>query len=214
MSKQLKTRVVVQSEILMIGMLTIAFGFASPVFAADLNIAVQNNVDGAKTVKVAPGGMVHYRIVGILSDAHNDGLALWGANLSMTPSVLLSPATPGPRMGSFVRPDGITNPAGYGGTPSGNDLLQIGGGQNTIKNTRANAPFPIGNVVENIAQSEEVLATGSVTMPSTPGTYLLAVSEVFSIVIVDGQVAADGAFFKTEAAGIGKIENLTITVEK
>jgi hypothetical protein len=184
---------------------------AVPALGANLNIAVQNNADGASSVNVAPGGVVTYRIVGTLSDSANDGLALWGADLAMSPSVLLSPATAGPSMGSFVSPQGITNPAGYGGTQSGNNLLQIGGGQNTIKNTIENAPFPIGAVVEGVAQSQVVLATGSVTMPGA-GTYTLALSNVFANEIVDGQIALNGAFFQTVASGVGTVGSLTINV--
>ncbi len=192
--------------------LTAAFALmAVPALGANLNIAVQNS-DGASSVTVAPGGVVNYQIVGTLSDANNDGLALWGSDLAMSPSVLLSPATPGPSMGSFVSPQGITNPAGYGGTQSGNNLLQIGGGQNTIKNTIDNAPFPIGAVVEGIAQSQVVLATGSVTMPGAAGVYTLALSNVFANEIVDGQIALNGAFFQTVASGVGTVGNLTINV--
>jgi hypothetical protein len=160
--------------------------------------------------------VVNYQIVGTLTDSLNDGLALWGSDLAMAPSVLLSPATPGASMGNFVCPQGINNPpcaTGYGGTQSGNNLLQIGGGQNTIKNVIGNAPFPIGMVTEGVAQSQVVLATGSVTMPAAVGVYTLSLSNVFANEINDGQILANGAFFATSASGVGTVGSLAITVE-
>ena len=122
---------------------------------------------------VAPGGSVSYEMVGLLSGDPSQGLALWGISLHSSYAIPggLPQAEPGPEMASFVKPDGWTNPAGYGGTPIGDDLLlQIGGGQNTIGNTGPQ-PFPIGQVVLDIGLSPVILATGVANLPTVPGDY-------------------------------------------
>jgi hypothetical protein len=167
-----------------LGLFTLAtLAVAAATWATDLNIAVQTS-SGASSASVSPGGTVDYRIVGTLGDLFNDGLALWAADLAMSgpaPVALQPAAVPTTEpMAHFVCPQGINNPpcaSGYGGTVSGNNLLQVGGGQNTIRNTLANAPFPLApDIMQNVAQSQQVLATGSVTMPSVAGVYTLAVS--------------------------------------
>jgi hypothetical protein len=195
-----------------------ALALAGPALASDLNIAVQTDT-GASSITVPGGATVNYQIVGTLSDTLNDGLALWGADLGMTgpAAVALSQANVpvAEPMAHFVCPQGINNPpcaTGYGGTVSGNNLLQVGGGQNTIRNTIANAPFPIStDIVQNVAQSQQVLATGSVTMPLTDGPYTLAVSNVFANIVNDN-TPANPTFYPTTAAGIGTVTSLTINV--
>ena len=39
-------------------------------------------------------------------------------------------------MSAFAPPDGLSNPAGYGGTLIGDAYVQVGGAQNTINNIR------------------------------------------------------------------------------
>jgi len=92
--------------------------------------------------------------------------------------------------------------------------VQIGGAQNTIKNVVGNAPFPIGPVTANVGFTEVALATGSVTIPAGApnGMYTLRLSNVLANVIVDGQIAADGEYFRTERADVGSVENLRIFV--
>ncbi len=82
-------------------------------------------------------------------------------------------------LAQFVSPLGFNNPAGFGGTVRGGDLLQVGGAMNTIANSFA--PAPNGMVVTGIGLgSSEMLAAGSLTAPSTPGTYHVTVSNVFA----------------------------------
>jgi hypothetical protein len=113
-------------------------------------------------------------------------------------------------MNQFAMPRGVTNPAGYGGTPSGNALLQIGGAQNTIKNTIA--PVPNGTVVLGVAQPGQpaVLATGTITIPNQVGPLSLSVSSVFANVIVAGQ--SGNPFWKVAPATVGTVTNLSIEV--
>ncbi len=188
--------------------------------ASNLNVSVVNAGDGASSVTVSPGDVVTYQVTGMLDDDVNEGLALVGFNLVFdggdlpqtdTPTGVLSCGNP---MVAFVKPEGITNPAGYGGTVIGGDLIQVGGGQNTIRNPIGNADFPIGDVQTGVAQPAgcgmAVLATGSFTAPMAEGTYNLSLQQLFANVIVDGD---DGLpFWVTEAAGVGTISNLEVNV--
>jgi len=103
-------------------------------------------------------------------------------------------------MGSFVKNWGITNPAGYGGTADGDDLLQIGGGQNTIGNdpNDPNLPaYPGGVVVPGIALgTPAVLATGSAKAPMAEGTYNVSLANPFASVLAEDM----GSYYRVEAA--------------
>ena len=106
---------------------------SSAVMATDLTLTITGDT------QTTPGGTISYQITGLLSDSVNEGMALFGFDMEVSgpAAVNLDTATtvlPGPAMGPFVANDGLNNPAGFGGTPSGDDLLQIGGGQNTIGN--------------------------------------------------------------------------------
>jgi len=207
--------------------LAIGFGGASAWAASNLNVSVKSG--GGNTVNVGPSAVVNFQVEGILSDDVNEGLALVGFDLHFTggalaagavgtPSGALSCANPMP---SMVKPDGITNPAGFGGTLIGSDLVQVGGGQNTIKNSISNpacapncAPYPVGTVLLGVAQPSvcgtAILATGSLTAPAGIGSYELQVLNLFANIIKDGETGT--VFFATEAAGVGTITNLTINV--
>ncbi|GJM25988.1 MAG: hypothetical protein DHS20C16_24030 [Phycisphaerae bacterium] len=184
----------------------------SRVLAATLTI----DIVPTSSTTVAPGGSVSYELIGELSGDVGFGLALWGGDLQSSYSIPggLPQLDPGPEMGSFVKPDGLTNPAGYGGTPIGDDLLsQIGGGQNTIGNTTP--PFPIGEVVTGIGISPVVLASGVANLPTIPGLYQLEISNFFSNVITGGS-GPPPAVYSVEAAivqaGIGTM-NITVLPE-
>jgi len=196
----------------------------SVVSAADLNLSVQSG--GLNAITVGPGDPVNYEIFGTLSTAvDNEGLALFGLNLTFDGGPLSAadiPALPsgvGNEMASFVRNEGITNPdspcppaCGFGGTIIAGELVQIGGGQNTIKNTALNAPFPIGGVFTLLGHTPLVLVSGSLTAPASAGVYHLVIpaDSVFANVITLGQTG--DPFWATEPAGGGTIDNLTITV--
>jgi len=187
------------------------------------NLGVSVESEGSNSVIVAPGATVRYEVVGILSDDANEGLALVGFDLDFDGRDLTQADSPtGMPTGTcenpminFTIPWGITNPAGYGGTVIGGDLIQVGGAQNTIKNTVDNAPFPIGEVLTGVAQpggcGPALLVTGRLTAPAVDGTYTLALENLFANVIREGETGA-GPFWATEAAGVGTITNLTIKV--
>ena len=199
--------------------LALMFG-ASVAFGADLNVAVQTSA----TMPVLPGAVVTYQVVGELSsNTDNEGLALVGFTLSFDGGDL-SPAdvpTTIP-MNNFVVDDfdactncaGINNPQGYGGTVIGGDLVQVGGGQNTIMNdgVGGHPDFPTGAVIEQVAWlgSPQVLVEGSLTAPMTEGTYNLTLTDLFANVIKDGETGTP--FWATEAAGVGTVTNLQIVV--
>lgn len=211
----------------MLGIL-VAGLIATPVMASTLNVTVKSGA--SSSVNVAPSGTVNFTVEGVLSDNLNEGLALVGfdlhftggalpANTVVTPSGTVSCANP---MRAFVKPEGITNPAGYGGTLIGGDLVQVGGGQNTIKNSVDHpacapncAPFPIGTPILGVAQpavcGTAVLASGSFTAPAAQGSYTLSVINGFANVIKDGEVLGN-AFLATEAAGVNVVANLTVNV--
>lgn len=206
----------------------VAGAVASPALASNLNVTVKSG--GSSSVNVAPGATVNFTVEGILSDALSEGLALVGFDLHFTGGALPANAVVEPSgaiscgnpMPAFVKPDGITNPVGYKGTLIGGDLVQVGGGQNTIKNSVDNpacapncAPFPIGTPLLGVALpgvcGNAVIATGSLTAPMTPGSYQLQVINGFANVIKDGEVLAN-AFLATEAAGVSVVANLQINV--
>ncbi len=152
---------------------------------------------------VAPGGSVSYEMVGLLSGDPSLGLALWGVSLHSSYAIPggLPQAEPGPEMSSFVPPEGIANPAGYGGTPIGDDLLlQIGGGQNTMGNTGPDPPAPIGQVVLGIGFSPVVLATGFANLPTVPGIYQLDIFDLFANTIRSGSGGPPPEVYPVDAA--------------
>ena len=188
----------------------------STALATDLNVRVVSDT-GLDMVTVPPGETVNYEVRGVLSsDTDNEGLGLFGFDLVFDGGALAQTSTPssGP-IASFVIPDGITNPAGFGGTATvpgrEGDLVQVGGGLNTINNVENNAPYPTGGVVTGIGHTEEVLAAGSLTAPDVEGTYTLSLSNLFANVIKLGE-SEDGTYWAVEEANVGTIENLTIEV--
>lgn len=183
----------------------------SAALATDLNLTC--TINGQSNPTLAPGAVVNYVITGVLSDSANEGLALVGFDLEFDGGALSQAAEPTTLpMTNFARPDGITNPAGFGGTVIGGKLIQVGGGQNTIKNTPANAPFPIGSVITDLAQpgSPLQIVSGSLTVPGSGGPYTLAVKNGFANVIKQGETGT--VFYATEAVGMVTAVDCVITV--
>ncbi len=204
----------------------------SAMAAPSLDLTVRRD-DGSSSIVVAPGETINFEVFGVLSsDTDNEGLALFGLDLTndggpLDGSVVINPTTD-PVMANFTRNAGITNPdspcppaCGFSGTIISGDLVQVGGGQNTINNTAANAPFPIGGVIVNVAHppAGQILAEGSITAPAGVGVYTLSipVSSVFANVISPGQgcapIPADpSTFCAAEAATVGAVVNLQYEV--
>lgn len=189
--------------------------------ASDLNLRVTSN--GSPTVGVAPGAVIPYKLTGELSDTSSAGLALFSVDLTFSgggnagggmPQAITPGALP---MSNFAAPLGFTNPLGFGGTPFTAPggvfgLRQVGGGQNTIRNTISASPT--GNVILGIAQngSPVDLALGTVNAPYQVGTFTLAPTNPLANVIRSGQ-AANPPFWKVDQAGNGALAPLTITVQ-
>lgn len=134
------------------------------------------------------GATVSWTISFATSTGNNAGLALLSTDLVQSPgnpagvNIPHASGVPSP-MTNFSRPAGVTNPpdagftTGYVGVqrgPSGRlDLIQIGGGQNTFGQAltgRGVAENAV--VVANVGQNgSQQLASGTLTLPSTPGTY-------------------------------------------
>ncbi len=222
---------------------TIAFG-VSTAYATNLDTSVECSGAGTpNAITTGPGCTVNYVVMGMLDDAVNEGLALVGFDLEVVepdgsgspPQALVLPPATSPSSGvmlSFVKPSGLTNPDGYGGTQSSGKLLQCGGGQNTIMNGQlaclsntdcptnstctanlcsAVAPYPVGTVTTGIAKTQaEVLLSGSFTAPALDGTYELRLTNLFGNAVKMGETGVP--FWATELLGTGVVTNLTVVV--
>jgi hypothetical protein len=186
------------------------FLFVSAALATDLNLTIQSA--GFGSISVQPGQWVGYQVIGQLSDMDNDGLALFAFDLEFSGGALPQADDPtGPPMDHFAIDKGISNPAGFGGTPIDGRLVQVGGGQNTIKNTIEYAPYPIGEVITDVGHKAVVLASGSLAAPLKPGNYVLSASNVVANVIKPNQLP-EGEFWEVVAAGQGTLTALSIEV--
>jgi hypothetical protein len=187
----------------------VIFGATASAFATNLNVRVQSG--GTSAVTVPPGAVVNWTVVGELSDNVNAGLALFSVDLAWTGGPLTQAVNPtsGPML-NFTRPAGLTNPAGFGGTVVSGQLRQVGGAQNTIKNTFA--PFPNGTVVTGIAAAGApvTLANGQLTAPVTPGTYTLSASGLVANVIRQGDTGTP--FWHVDKANAGTNQSLVVQV--
>jgi CxxC motif-containing protein (DUF1111 family) len=182
---------------------------ASAAGATDLNLSIRSG--GANVIDVAPGAIVSYAVIGTLSDDASLGLAMFSFDLAYSGGALDQAQTPtSDPMKRFASPEGFSNPAGFGGTPHGGMLLQVGGAQNTIDNTLA--PTPIGIVRTNVAQpgAPVVLVQGTVVAPSAPGFYTVSASHLFANVIRAGETGVP--FSRVDACGEGTNDALTIRV--
>lgn len=183
---------------------------ASVAQASDVNIDILSGGQG--TVDAVAGTQLNYEIWAELSDASNEGLALLCFDLEFDGGVLAqADAASGAVQLNFAAPLGLSNPSGFGGTSSMGNLLQVGGAQNTIKNTFA--PMPNGTVITGIGQpgSAVLFASGSLTVPATAGTYHLTLNDLIANVIRQGELGA-GEFWAVDSAGAGTLNALTVDV--
>ncbi|MDP6938334.1 MAG: di-heme oxidoredictase family protein [Planctomycetota bacterium] len=174
-----------------------------------INLSVQS---GGNTVWVSPGAPFTYQVRATLSNKQTDGLAMVSFDLAFDGGALapVSPPQDG-SMSQFVSPNGLCNPAGFGGTPIAGTLIQVGGAMNTIANSFA--PTPSGTVVGDVAQrgSWATLATGTAVAPSTPGTYTLHLANPMGNALQKN--VSGGAFYPVVALGTGTVRELTVVVE-
>ncbi|MBK7642565.1 MAG: hypothetical protein IPJ19_05870 [Planctomycetes bacterium] len=182
----------------------------APTANTDLALDLQGNL-GVHTLQVGPGRVAHYQVVGTLSNASSDGLAYFSTNLSFSGGALPQATNPtSGTMASFAPPLGFSNPAGFGGTIVGGELVQVGGAQNTIRNTIAAAP--LGNVVLGVAQpsAPQVLVSGDLAAPYVVGTYSLAAHGSRANVILPGQTGTP--FYKVDKVGNTSSNALVVEV--
>ncbi len=172
-----------QSKSNRIGILIFAAMLASPVWADTLELRVVGDGDAST---VAGGGVVNVFIQGRIQNPTDFGLALWGVNLSDTGGSGFDVSgavldSPGGDIGQFKKNLGLTNPSGYGGTPIAGNMIQIGGGQNTIGNSGPTL-FPVGTVATNVANGAAWvdLAVGTIDTTSAVGFLELTLDTGFA----------------------------------
>jgi len=186
-----------------------ALALVSLASATGLNLSVQ--AGGSNTVVVGPGEHVNYSVVGELSDHASLGLAMFSFDLSYSGGALAQARAPlSDPMKRFAVPEGLNNPAGFGGTQASGMLRQVGGAQNTIRNT--SAPVPIGLVLTDVGQpgSPVVLAQGGLSAPNAVGDFTLSARSLFANVIRQGETGQP--FWRVDPCAAGGVQNLTIEV--
>ncbi len=126
--------------------------------AGDVALSLVNSA-GASTDTVTAGTATYTLEVRALvtPTAGEGGLALFGFDFDGPVTLASNQFTTA--LTSFVKNEGLTNPAGFGGTLSGSTLLQVGGGQNTIGYTGTSPAYPTGTVVAGIGLTEATIAT-------------------------------------------------------
>jgi len=172
---------------------TVSLLLAGTALAQTVTVTLTSPQNGAG---VAPGATISWQIAFTASAGDNQGLALLSADLTQDAgnATLLDipPADSVPAaMSNFSRPDGISNPgetdpvSGYTGVQRGTagqqNLIQIGGGQNTFGQA-----LPVGagigenaNVAAGVGQGgSQMLASGSFVAPSACGSYTFSLANV------------------------------------
>jgi hypothetical protein len=175
----------------------------------DLQVTSQEQA----TVTVLAGTEVEYTVFLTLQSDDNEGLASVLFDLEFSGGALV--AAEAPETGdilNFVRPAGLTNPSGFGGTPVDGRLVQIGGAQNIIKNVVSNAPVPSGSVALGVGHTQLVVVHGSVQAPAALGVYELNVTNLLVRIIKAGDDGS-GEAWATVAASAGTVSGLTIIVD-
>lgn len=174
-----------------------------------LNVRIESQ--GSTLLHTVPDISERYEVIGELSSANNEGLAMFTFDLEFDGGNVPKAQEPASaNMLNFASPLGLSNPAGFGGTKIQGRLVQAGGAQNTIGNLFA--PQPTGTVITGIAQpgSPEILLEGRLTTPSTPGTYTLRLQELMANVIRQGETGTP--FWAVHPAVPGQVVDLTIVV--
>jgi len=181
-------------------------GPAAPVVSLDTTL----RAGGSSSIVVPGGSVISLEVVAELSGGANQGLAGVSFDLEFAGGQLEALAAP-PGMASFAAPNGITNPAGFGGTATGaTTLLQVGGAQNTINNAQG---APMGSVQLGVAASGSpaVVALVRAFAPAAPGTYTVDLSELRATAVRTG---ANGApYWRVQRVEAGVSTPLTVVVQ-
>ena len=186
-----------------------ALALCGSAMATDVNVWVE--LDQAS---YAAGDTVVYTVYAELGDSNNEGLALIGFDLEYEGGALTQADEPtaDPAMNFAIGTTnaGINNPAGFGGTVIDGKLIQVGGGQNTIKNVESNAPFPIGTVITGVGApgAPMMVVTGSLVAADVDA--MLNVTNVFANVIQQGETGE--VFWATEQATVGTVEGVLVEI--
>jgi hypothetical protein len=167
-------------------------------------------------VVVEPGARIEYEVRGLLGDRSSLGLAGVFFDVSFSGGPLSPMHFPQAEpMMSFVPDQGMTNPAGFGGTELGDGLAQVGGMQNTVGATPRDVPYPTGSVLTGVGHEEVVVVTGTLTAPAEAGTYTLAVFNLGGAVLAGapGRGPAGGPSLWPLASLVpGSLTGLTVEV--
>lgn len=177
--------------------------------ASDVALEVRSN--GATAITAAPGSVIPFDVNVELCDASTLGLAAISADLTYDGGTLQPFAEPTQQpLVNFASPLGLANPQGFGGTSIDGDLIQVGGAQNTIN--QGFAAQPTGVVALGVAQpgSGEVLGSGALLVPNTPGTYTVTSIRARANVIPAG--ASGVPFWEVEPVDV-VVTPLIITVQ-
>jgi hypothetical protein len=214
--------------------LAILVGLGSPVSATELGLRVEALGCHSSQVSIGPSCETTYHVIGELSDAGSDGLSMVVFDLEFSGGSLLPADTPTALpMAAFAPPDGLSNPAGYGGTAIGSRLVQVGGSQNVLGHglwpceandecpgnsscvggfCTALPGLPLGSVVIGAGQpgAAASIVTGNLVLPATPGTYTIQLSNPVANVLEKG---VDGRpYWWNAPVLVQSVEGLTITV--
>jgi hypothetical protein len=203
--------------------------------ATDIDLVVQAHEFGLSEITVGPGCEVGYRVIVELADGANQGLASLAFDLDYSGGLLAPAVVPvSSPIAAFSPPLGYSNPGGFGGTPSGGDLLQVGGSQNVMMHGQwscdsddecpgasncvsgfcsAIAGLPTGEVIPDLGYpgAPVAVATGTVTVPTAPGVYDISATNPRASVLALG--ATGRQYWPTREAGTGVLTSLTITVD-
>ncbi len=179
-------------------MVTLGLLLAGTASAADLTLSINRTDCGLAFYEF--GAVYTFEVIGDLDTTSGDdaGLAAFGFDLMATldgaPFNIAAVAVVegGAAIATFDDGIGLNNPAGFGGTVIGDDLVQIGGAQNTIDNPGPNPPYPAGAPVLDLGHDPIVLATVTVTLAEADaGDYVFTVGNGFANVINAGQAGPD-----------------------
>ncbi len=212
-------------RILVSGVLCFSLLSVPQVWGADVTLELTSP---QSTGTVTPGSTISWSIEFTVSSGDNLGLALLVVDLEQdadNPELFdLSPASEVPSsMSEFARPNGICNPAeggassGYVGVlrgPSGSrQLRQIGGAQNTFGAAAVAMGLDV-DVSQGIGQGgSAILASGSLTLPGTPGDYTFRLANAVANVLEEVNVAPEVSKVLAAAVILATPE-LTFSVER
>ncbi|MCH8880276.1 MAG: hypothetical protein IID34_10380 [Planctomycetes bacterium] len=144
---------------------------------------------------VDPGTPIAWRITASVSASGNDGLALISVDLVQNTLVDLLPGTPSAEMVNFDRPNGICNldsegtGSAFGGTQvagasGGQDLMQIGGSQNTF-GVAGEAMGLVVILTTDVGFAPVVLAEGTFNAPIQTGDHTISLQNGIANVLDD-----------------------------